>query len=404
MKSVHFFGFLLALIPTLCFAETTFDPAARASFWSGDRRSSEEAFQPNAELWLRSKATISPEVTLKFEAWMAANATGAAQAGADVRDGYVQIDTGPVLVRAGRQTWSWGRGDRINPTDIASARDYRRLVEEDEDNRQGLAGISVETDLAAGKLSVHWIPEFRPTRLPQNLEQPGLAVIETSPKDKLSQMALRYERFGHAIDWSITVAQMADRLPWLSLQPAVGGGQIQLQHPRVRMIGGDVATVAGKYGIRLEAAGYFYSQNAYALDANRVPTFAVVAGIDRSFPRQWSIIVQSVLRLSRSIAPTANVISSIKSRNDTIHGAWDGAIGGGFIRLRKGFSGDRGAAEVTAASLTGGGSYGQAKASYTFVDGVKIVAMAEHHAGSANSYFGRLRSNNLVMVGLRAGF
>ena len=79
-------------------------------------------------------------------------------------------------------------------------------------------------------------------------------------------------------------------------------------------------------------------------------------------------------------------------------------IFGSFARVRKGFSGDRGSVEVVGASFTSGGALGQIKGSYALRDGIRIAALVERYAGPSESYLGRLRGNNLVMIGLRAGF
>ena len=289
--------------------------------------------------------------------------------------------------------------------DVAAARDYRRLVEDEDDNRLGLVSVSATLPLAGGKLAAHWLPEFRGTLLPIQLVAPGLRSRSERPIVANTQFAVRYERFGGRIDWSMTYAEVADRTPWLAIERGIGGAPELVQHhPRLRMLGGDLATTLGDFGVRLELAGYDYQAAVTRGQAGRVPRFAGVLGIDRSFRGQWSIIAQAILRISQQSALAPGASALISDRNNTIHSAWQEAIVGGTIRVRKGFAGDRAAIETTVAAFTGGGNYVQLKASHRLNDTLRLSIIAERYAGANGTFFGQLRPNNIVAFAVRAGF
>ncbi len=379
--------------------------SGRASAWSSDRTGTDEGIEAAAEAWLRVRPGLGEKAALRFEGWAGINPDGIGKLAGDIREAQLRLTDRGVTVSAGRQVSVWGRADRINPTDVAAARDYRRLTEDEDDNRLGLAGASLALPLVGGTLAAHWLPEFRATVLPIVLAAPGLASRQERPDAPETQFALRYERFGSRLDWSVTYAQVADRTPWLAIDRSVAGAPTLVQrHPRLAMLGGDLATTLGDFGLRLEAAGYDYAHDATRGQAGRVPRFAGVLGVDRSFRGQWSIIAQAVLRISRAstLAPGASTLLS--DRNNLIHSAWRETILGGTIRVRKGLAGDRAAIEATVAAFTGGGNYVQLKASHRLNDTLRLSLLAECHGGARGTFFGQLRPNNTVSLAVRAGF
>ncbi|WP_310498623.1 DUF1302 family protein [Sandarakinorhabdus sp.] len=383
--------------------------SGRASAWSSDRTGTDESIEAAAEVWLRVRQGLGEKAALRVEGWAGINPDGTGKLAGDIREAQMRLTAGGVTVSAGRQISVWGRADRINPTDVAAARDYRRLTEDEDDNRLGLAGVSLALPLAGGTLAAHWLPEFRATVLPIVLAGPGLASRQERVNAPETQFALRYERFGGRFDWSVTYANVADRTPWLAIaqsgdHSAVGAPVLVQHHPRFAMLGGDLATTLGDFGLRLELAGYEYASSAARGQAGRLPRFAGVLGIDRSFRGQWSIIAQAVLRMNRSSALAADASPLVSDRNNLIHSAWRDTILGGTIRVRKGLAGDRGAIEATVAAFTGGGNYVQLKASHRLNDTLRLSLLAERHGGVRGTFFGQLRPNNMISIAVRAGF
>ena len=391
-------------------AAPSIEYSGRAAAWSGDRTGTNESIEATAEIWLRARQDLGNGAALRLEGWAGINPDGTGRANADLREAQIRFSAGALSLSAGRQINVWGRADRINPTDVAAARDYRRLVEDDDDNRLGLLSVSAALPLAGGKLAVHWLPEFRGTVLPIQIAAPGLRGRSERPDATNTQFAVRYERFGSRIDWSMTYAEVADRTPWLAIARGIGGTPELVQHhPRLRMLGGDLATTLsdfglGDFGVRLELAGYDYQAAATRGQASRVPRFAGVLGIDRSFRGQWSIIAQAIVRISQQSALAPGASTLISDRNNTIHSAWQDRTLGGTIRVRKGFAGDRAAIETTVAAFTGGGNYAQIKASHRLNDTLRLSILAERYSGASGTFFGQLRPNNIVAFAVRAGF
>ena len=105
--------------------------SARAAAWSGDRTGTNESIEASAEIWLRARQDLGNGATLRFEGWAGVNPDGTGRANADLREAQLRFSVAGLSLAVGRQVTVWGRADRINPTDVAAARDYRRLVEDE---------------------------------------------------------------------------------------------------------------------------------------------------------------------------------------------------------------------------------------------------------------------------------
>ncbi len=394
----------LCLNSAAAHAETEIQPSFRLSGWSSNRLNDDARGTLSGDIWVRARSSVASTVTVKVEAWAGTDPIASRTAGGDVREAHATLNMRAIKLTLGRQLLGWGRADRINPTDMVSARDFRRLVEEEEENRLGIGAVSLSVPLAGGAVTAHWLPEFRASKLPQTLGGNGLAVLRRAPVKSENDFALRYERFGSKVDIALTYANVADRLPWITLTAGLNGRPaLQTTHPRVQMFGMDMATTIGDYGIRAELAAYTYNKDEISQYSAGKTRFAGVIGVDRSFSGQWSFILQGAVRVSDR-APVTGQNASIAERNANIHGAWKSLILGGFARVKKGFAGDRASAEIVGAMLSGGGRFGQLKMAYTLRDSVKVHFLAERYGGRDDTYLGRLKRNNLFMLGLKAGF
>jgi hypothetical protein len=380
------------------------ETSLRLQAWSSDRLGTDDTGLAHGEIWVRGGGPVADNVRWRLEAAAGTDPVGLGEVGGDVREAYLRARTSGLQIRAGRQIYAWGRADRLNPTDVIAPRDYRRLVETDGDDRRGIAALSFEKELFGGAASVHWLPEFRCTELPTPIAAPGLRIARVDPDEPYRQFALRYDRFGARFDWSITYAQVNDRLPWLALRPVAVGFVLETSHPKTSMWGGDVAATLGKVGVRAEAAFYQRDLDQLGASAARVPRVALVLGADRSFPGQININVQAVARISAVEQPSAGPFAAVSARNAVLQGAWRDATLGGTIRVRKAFAQDRGVFEISGASFSGGGRYGQVQASYALRDGLRAGLIAEGFNGAPDSLFGRLERNTLIAATLRQGF
>jgi hypothetical protein len=377
----------------------------RASAWSGDRNNTEDEDPvANLELWGRGRWGAWEGFSIHAEGWVALDPAGDGEADMDLREGYLTWRLDGVRIVAGRQLFAWGRADRLNPTDVFSARDLRRLVDDESDNRLGIGALTARVDLSGGEFSAIWAPEFRASELPQSFDPLGLPVLHEQPDDAAKQFALRYDRFGRSFDWSATYAEVLDRTPWISITGAARPDlALNRFHPKFRMIGGDIATTIGSFGVRAEAAAYDYDDAALRGAALRKPRLALVLGVDHDLPGQINVNMEGLVRTSEALpaspsqAPAARV-------NGAIQYGWRDTVVGGLLRVRKLFDADRGLIEASAGAFAGGGNYLQFRFGYAIADGIRLTVMAEQYAGEPHTLLGRLEDNSLVTVGIRLGY
>ncbi len=393
---------LLAAVPGTARAADALAPSLRAAIWSGDRLTSARDGIANVEAWARGGYSLTPQLKLRGEAWVGADPVGTGKVGGDVREAMFDWRTPTIRVRAGRQVRSLGRIDRLAPTDVLGAFDYRRLVDDDDDYRLGVAEARIEVAALGGTAQAGWLPEFRANRLPDDLARFGGGVARLSPRRPANQFALRYERFGNHLDWSLSLVRIYDRMPWFALDP---GARLRQTFPRLTMLGADFATTVGTFGVRGEAAAYSRDLEGARRFAARIPVAALALGIDRDFPGQWNVNAIALARFNKTgAAVLPGVDDAVARANAAIQFAWRDTALGGAIRVRKGFASDRGSAEVSAAGFGGGGTLLQAKASYAVRDGVRLTLLGQQFAGPEGGFFGRLRANSTVTAGVRVGY
>lgn len=393
----------LLAMNTPAFAQET---SIRTSAWSDNRTGSlEDDATFTAELWGRGRWEAGEGISLHAEGWLATDPVGSGRGDADLREAYIGWTGEGVRIKAGRQVFAWGRADRLNPTDILSARDYRRLVVDDDDTRLGIAAVSAQVDIAGGELSLIWAPEFRRTTLPQLVAPYRVPLYQRDPGNPESQFAVRYEQFGQSLDWSVTYAEAFDRVPWAERTDAPDGTlAVTLNYPRHKMLGADIATTIADYGVRAEAAFYDYDSPSLIGIAARVPRFALALGADRDLPGQFNINVQALVRSNESIQSPAPRLAPFARGNGSVHYTWRDTVVGGLVRVRHSFDSDQGSLEASVGGFSGGGNFAQVKLVYALADGIRLIGMAERYAGSPGTQLGRLKDNSLFTIGIRYGY
>lgn len=381
------------------------ETSVRTSAWSDDRRGlGKEDTTFNLELWGRGRWEVGEGVEVQAEGWASIDPAGDGEPVIDIQEANVAWRVGGVKLTAGRQLFAWGRADRLNPTDVLSARDQRRLVDDDNDMRLGIAAVSAEMDVGEGTLSLIWAPEFRATRVPVQLRAFNAPLLDERPKNDAGQFAIRYEQFGQAFDWSATYAEALDRTPWLRRTELPTQLALTQVYPKLRMLGGDLATTIGEFGVRAEAAIYDYDRETLREAAARAPKFALALGADRDFPGQLNVNVQALVRVNQDLAGPPDRRAPLARANASLHYTWRDTVVGGLVRVRQPFDEDRGAIEVSVGGFSGGGTFQQLKVWYALADGVRLTAMGERYGGAPGTQLGRLAENSLFTVGIRYGY
>jgi len=392
-------------------ASATVDTSLRAGFWSSSRSLDDRHGTGTASVWLRAAADLSDSVRVKAEGWAATpRIAGDDRWKGELREAHATWSGSDIDLRAGRQIVVWGRADQINPTSHLASRDYTLLFAEDDDQRRGVTMLRANRYQGDWTLSAYWVPEFRPNVLPRPVLPAGVSYANDDRPDSPLQFAVKLDRSGGAVDWSVSFFDGWDHDPDTAVARVGPGGVIlQRRHHRIRSLGADAATTAGGYGLRAEAA-YVFTPNADGTDPFvRPPSFALVLGADRNLFGSTNLSVQYVLRHVPNFRdPRSEPVPYIRAA--AIQTALDGnqinrTQTGATLKLTSKWLNDTLEGDLTGVLYKPDDDWLlSARLRYAFSDTWKGIAGVEWHGGRSDSYFGRLKENNLVFLEVRRGF
>ena len=287
-------------------AKTTTEPWAqfdqtslslRGSLWSHSRSLDGETSVGSASAWASGRLRLGEGAKAVYDGWVRNDRLGDGGATqGEVREAYLAGSAGNWDFAAGRQLIVWGKADAVNPTDVLSVRDFTLLTPLDDDQKSGVGALKATYNLDDLRLSAIALPEFRPSKLPLP-RTPGVSFTERDPANPWRQFALRAERSAGSLDWSVSAFDGYERSPDLHLTGVDAHGvHVDLTHTRIRMLGADVATTIGRYGVRGEVA-FVRTDDPDGKDPfTRNPYVYAVVGGDRTFFENLNVNVQLLYR------------------------------------------------------------------------------------------------------------
>jgi hypothetical protein len=383
----------------------------RAGYWSSSRSLDDRADLGTAALWMRARPRLAPDASLFLEGWVRnEDLFDADRTSGILREGYLDVSIGQVDLRLGRQIIAWGRADRLNPTDNLTPRDFTLLVARDEDQRRGVAAARAVAHLGPVSVTAVWLPEFLPDVVPLRPPPRGVTVRERLPGSALGQWAARLEQTGRGIDWSVSYFDGFDVRPDLGLD-RVGptGVEVLLRHQHVRIVGADVATVAGRYALRAEAA---YTQTSDGSGTNprvKNPFVWLVAGAERSVAGDVGVGVQYSLRVvidHRSPTSIADPVErAVAIEAATIDHQLDAVEHAVTVRVHRAWLNETLETELAAlVSLTRLDYALRPRVTYAITDRLRATVGADVFRGPSRSFFGYLRDNSTAFVEVQWSF
>ena len=405
----------LALVGYLTLAATasaqdspraTLSGSLRAGYWSSTRNLDPEHPLGAGMVWLKGSARSVRHITVVAEGW--ATVRGPADepdAIIELREAHVAAAFGDLDLRVGRQIVAWGRADGVNPTGNLAAEDLTVLTPDDADRRLGTSTATATYYVGSFALSALWIPEFRGHQFPLPSES-GAAFVDERSSWPGNQWAVRVERSGGALDWSLSVFRGLDLSP--DLAPAEVPGAIALRYHPVLVFGGDAAATAGRFGLRAEGA-YLRTNDAVGTDPFTKNPFAFfVVGGDRTFDGRFNLNLQYLIRIVRrhqeetglgpDLAPIAEQQAILSAQTRRVqHGASLRASGKWLHETL----------ETEWAVIAYAAPRGLAmrpKVTYAATDRVTMSLGAEVFRGRDGSLFQLLRPNSATYLEARWGF
>lgn len=318
-----------------------------------------------------------------------------------LRQAWLSHASGPVEWRVGRQILSWGRADRLNPTDNLAPRNLRGLVADIDEDRMGLDSASVRLQLGE-RVNATFLhaPRIRATVLPDGIASIPAALGGRRVADQVSHQntqALRIDYAGNALDASISIVDGPSMNPAFvdALPPGYAPHAIQ---PGVRIVGADFSAALGdRWGLRGEFASTSFDGRAPAgLGDFRY----AVLGVERHIDGGWLALAQWVHRRAErepaslpSLAGALNraVWFQTEARSDALY------LGLNRAQFEGALSGNVGVLQT----LDDRGRAWFANVAWRIDDHWNLLARWQHFSGPADTNLGALRRDSLVMLELR---
>ena len=369
----------------------------RAGVWSSTHELDPDGPLGAGMLWGKVSRPVSEHVSLFADGWMALRGPfDRGHARGDLREAFVTVTSGPFELRAGRQIFSWGRADGINPTDNLTGQDFTLLVPDESDRRIGSTAVRFSYAFGDFSATAIWLPEFRSNKIPVPQEMGDLKASES--EWQTDQYAVRLEQTGRSIDWSVSAYHGRDLGPDLGIGPS----GLTVSHNTVRVIGVDAAGNVGRYGPRAEAA-YVVTDDRRGVDPFvKNPYLFVVAGGDRTIREHLNVNVQYLYRFVTHFAAPENPVAFQES---VLTGQMRRHQHGATARVSYKWFHDTLEAEVAAAGYAQPrGGLIRPKVTYALSDRVKLLVGGELYRGETGSMFKMQRPNSGGFAEVRWSF
>ena len=347
---------------------------------------------------------IAPGIYWRYEA----DATSRRANGNDdafvLREAYLNYREDRFDLRAGLQSIPWGRADVINPSDNLTPSNYTWLTLNDAEQRIGTAAIQVGYQFEYGKLTAISLPLFRPSKVPLGDTQ-GLTVREAEPEALRSDFALRWERQSSGPEWSVSWFHGHSLRP--NLVPAADlptSGVIELQHPRVEVLGADFAAPWRSIIFRGEAA-YTRAQDCCdvaGVEFQKSDNLFAVLGVETAFSDGWRAVVQAFHKKNfekseqeSGPSPVAEIAYASNVLNDELRSDYTGLSVGIYPTAL----GDRVKTNIDVAWIAQTNDYAiRPRLIYQLQDSLSLNLAADWYGGNREGPLGKLRDNSLVLT------
>ncbi len=392
----------------------------RSSYWTSSREVDGRDRLGTLTLWVRAAPRLGAAGSLVVDGWFGyLDLSGDDVTTGSVREAYLDLQLGRLDVRAGKRIIAWGRADAVNPTDNLTPRDYTLLVADDADQRFGV--YSAELALHAGSLSFTgiWLPGFQPNVVPLP-SSPTFRERSPGWVESQAQVAFKVEQSGERVDWSLSYFDGHDRSPDIAMPPGIAdqpdmgmppgaATELVLLHRRTRVIGGDLATVAGRVQVRGEAAFTATEDMGGERPDVADPFLFAVIGADRTFGNHLNVnaqvLVRAVFHHASPFAIEPPEARPLAVQNAVVRNQLDPVQHGATLRIGDRWRNETIEAELLASILIPHESHAlRAKLGYALSDRWKGILGFDYYNGTDPSFFRNLHATSTVFAELRLGF
>jgi hypothetical protein len=379
----------------------------RSGLWSSSREldSTEQLAQLDCTVNWYPKIAQGVRLGLNSRAFATQDSRHSREQGIALREGFLAADRADWSFILGRQIIAWGRTDRIGPTDFFSRRDLTALVADDDEQRVGVDALRIKRHFGQATVLSLVTAKYSANRTPIPQGLPALPALDLPHRP---EYALKIDSNAGNLDWSVSVFDGFDRTATYRLQTnGAAVPSLQRHLGANQTLGADIATSLGDWVVRAEGA-YTKSTHSCALcAAPKTRSGKLVLGLEREIAASNHLAIQ-VYGLYRShyeaphsaSAPIVKTLQNIDRLNSEFgaheYGAtWKWTIKAMNDALRLEFAGVLHAPSRQSSSLAL-----RPRIRYAITDRLHVAAGWDRFIGSAQTYFGTRRPNNLVFLEL----
>jgi hypothetical protein len=401
---------LILLAPAMDARAFDYDLSTRAAVWSSSMNLDNASDLTSTQVWVRANQSYSEDsgsVGFYGEGWLNQETGQTADHFAyRIRQGYVQVATGPFDFRAGLQMFPWGRADGINPTDNLTPRQLTFLTRDFDDQRFGTPALSASWFSDPISLTAIWLAGFRQSVLPW--PTPFFQTRDIRPASPSDQWAAKLESVQGSFEGSLSYYDGYDVLPTAAFLNEEPVSQLLLAHGRVRVLGGDFALPVGRVVIRGELARSLTDDpQSEAVFSARPQSYAVMGG-EHTFGDYFDVDVQYYFR-----HVDGNPVPAGLTGEDQQLGQELAVTAQQYDRIDRGYTfriADQWLNETLEASVSGvfstvrRGYLVRPMVKYKATDELTIGLGADVLHGDADSIYGALSKNSTTYLEFRWGY
>ncbi|MCG8618337.1 MAG: hypothetical protein MI802_19140 [Desulfobacterales bacterium] len=250
------------------------------------------------------------------------------ESGVSLHEGYLDLISGNLSIRTGRQIIIWGQADGIRITDNISPLDYSEYITRDFDElRLGVDAVNMNYAGDMGNLQFIWIPFYRAGVLPAgdspwhiDTGNSRTVLPAEEPDNSLSnsEAAVKYALYLPGADLALSYFYTwADYPAYTPLADGNGDLTLQPEYYRRHIFGADFSKPFGNFVFRAEAA-WFHGNKIASATQNTAPVkkdrIKWLGGLDWYPGNNWTLSAQ--YSRSRILNPDTDEGLAERTRQD----------------------------------------------------------------------------------------
>lgn len=372
----------------------------RAGFWTSNRNLDDEGSVSKATCFTNWRTSLGDGLRVGMNVRLGINDARTGQENeARLREGYVEYDFSDFTWRVGRQIIAWGRADRVNPTDSLATRDFTALLPEDNEQRSGINAVQVRYNIDHYSSFTAVLSEFEAHRIPQGLLPANLI---QSPESNRPEIALKYDKSGESVDWSVSFFDGFDRFARYRVDFTSPASPVfRGTYERAQTLGADFAVAQGAWTMRGEVSYSEREQECASCALNKRTVTQAVLGADRDFWDTANINLQ-VFSTDRDYIDPMTVPAARRPfafALDRLNSEFADQELGMTFRISDRFMNERLKLELPAIfDLTNNSYILRPRANYAFNDTLQMSVGVDNFNGDEQSFFGSRKKNNTAFV------